>query len=168
MRWQGPLETMASQEGKHAANRGAVARRLVAELRPHRAVITAAFVFIVLNAIGQAAGPWMVSRAIDHDIVGHDPRGLLRSIGILFGIYLTTALCQRAQTRRIGETGQHLLAELRARLFLQLQALPLSFFDKRPIGDLMSRLLSDVDTLNQLFSQGLTQLLGSVLALVGI
>ena len=168
MRWQGPLETMASQEGKRAANRGAVARRLVGELKPHRAVVAAAFVYIVLNAIGQAAGPWMVSRAIDHDIVGHNPAGLVRTIAILLGIYLTTALCQRAQTRRIGETGQHLLAELRARLFTQLQALPLSFFDKRPIGDLMSRLLSDVDTLNQLFSQGLTQLLGSVLALVGI
>src|SRR6476660_8418651 len=70
--------------------------------------------------------------------------------------------------RRIGATGQRLLSELRARLFIQLQRLPLKFFDKRPIGDLMSRLLSDVDTLNQLFSQGLTQLLGSVLALVGI
>jgi ATP-binding cassette subfamily B protein/subfamily B ATP-binding cassette protein MsbA len=92
----------------------------------------------------------------------------LRSIAILLGIYVTTALCQRAQTRHIGETGQRLLAELRGRLFTQLQALPLAFFDKRPIGDLMSRLLSDVDTLNQLFSQGLTQLLGSLLALVGI
>jgi len=159
---------MASQEGKRAANRGAVARRLVGELKPHRAVVAAAFVYIVLNAIGQAAGPWMVSRAIDHDIVGHNPAGLVRTIAILLGIYLTTALCQRAQTRRIGETGQHLLAELRERLFLQLQRLPLSYFDKKPIGDLMSRLLSDVDTLNQLFSQGLTQLLGSVLALVGI
>ena len=168
MRWQGPLETMASQDQKRARDRGAVARRLVAELRPHRAVVAAAFVFIVLNAVGQAAGPWMVSRAIDRDIVGHDPRGLVHSILILLGIYATTALSQRATTRRIGETGQHLLAELRARLFTQLQALPLSFFDKRPIGDLMSRLLSDVDTLNQLFSQGLTQLLGSVLALVGI
>ncbi|HEY2748160.1 MAG TPA: ABC transporter transmembrane domain-containing protein, partial [Polyangia bacterium] len=168
MRWQGPLETMASQDQKRAANRSAVARRLVAELRPHRPVVIAAFVFIVINAAGQAAGPWMVSRAIDHDIVGHNPAGLLRSVAILLGIYVTTALAQRAQTRRIGMTGQHLLAELRTRLFTQLQRLPLSYFDKKPIGDLMSRLLSDVDTLNQLFSQGLTQLLGSIIALVGI
>jgi ATP-binding cassette subfamily B protein/subfamily B ATP-binding cassette protein MsbA len=168
MRWQGTIETMATQDKKRAQNRGAVARRLVGELRPYRGVVAVAFVFIVLNAVGQATGPWMVSRAIDHDIVGHDPHGLLRSMLLLLGIYVTTALCQRAQTRRIGETGQHLLASLRTRLFTQLQALPLSFFDKRPIGDLMSRLLSDVDTLNQLLSQGLTQLLGSVLALVGI
>jgi ATP-binding cassette subfamily B protein/subfamily B ATP-binding cassette protein MsbA len=168
MRWAGTIETMATQDKKGAANRAAVARRLIGELRPFRAVVAAAFGFILANAIGQAAGPWMVSRAIDHDIVGHDGAGLLRSMVILLGIYVTTALCQSAQTRRIGETGQHLLAELRGRLFTQLQALPLSFFDKRPIGDLMSRLLSDVDTINQLLSQGLTQLLGSLLALVGI
>jgi ATP-binding cassette subfamily B protein/subfamily B ATP-binding cassette protein MsbA len=168
MRWQGPIEVMASQDGKRATDRGAIARRLIGELKPHRGVVFAAFGFILANAVGQAAGPWMVSRAIDHDIVGHDGAGLLRSITILLGIYLTTALCQRGQTRRIGTIGQHLLAELRGKLFAQLQRLPLSYFDKRPIGDLMSRLLSDVDTLNQLFSQGLTQLLGSVLALVGI
>jgi ATP-binding cassette subfamily B protein/subfamily B ATP-binding cassette protein MsbA len=168
MRFQGTIEVMASQEQKKAKDRGAVARRLLKELAPFKSAIVAAFFFILLNAVGQAAGPWMVSRAIDHDIMGHDGVGLLRTIGILLAIYLTTALSQRAQTRRIGETGQHLLAELRSKLFLQLQGLPLSFFDKRPIGDLMSRLLSDVDTLNQLFSQGLTQLLGSVLALVGV
>jgi ATP-binding cassette subfamily B protein/subfamily B ATP-binding cassette protein MsbA len=168
MRWQGAIEVMASQDQKHAHDRSGVLRRLLRELAPFRATLLAALVFIVLNAVGQSAGPWMVSRAIDRDIVGHDALGLSRSIAILLGIYLTTALCQREQTRRIGETGQHLLVELRGRLFTQLQALPLSFFDKRPIGDLMSRLLSDVDTLNQLFSQGLTQLLGSVLALVGI
>lgn len=168
MRFQGTIEVMASQEQKKAKDRGAVARRLFKELAPFKSAIVAAFFFILLNAVGQAAGPWMVSRAIDHDIMGHDGVGLLRSIGILLAIYLTTALSQRAQTRRIGETGQHLLAELRGKLFMQLQGLPLSFFDKRPIGDLMSRLLSDVDTLNQLFSQGLTQLLGSVLALVGV
>jgi ATP-binding cassette subfamily B protein/subfamily B ATP-binding cassette protein MsbA len=168
MRFQGAIEVMASQDQKRASDRGAVARRLLRELAPFRATLFAAFGFILLNAIGQSAGPWMVSRAIDRDIVGHDELGLLRSMAILLGIYLMTALSQRAQTRRIGETSQHMLAGLRGRLFTQLQSLPLSFFDKRPIGDLMSRLLSDVDTLNQLFSQGLTQLLGSILALVGI
>jgi ATP-binding cassette subfamily B protein/subfamily B ATP-binding cassette protein MsbA len=168
VRWQGTIEVMAAQDKKPAVDRGAVARRLLAELGPHRATIASAFFYIFVNALGQAAGPWVVSRAIDRDIIGHDGVGLLRSIGVLLCIYLTTALCQRAQMRRIGGIGQHLLAELRGRLFTQLQRLPLSYFDRRPIGDLMSRLLSDVDTLNQLFSQGLTQLLGSILALVGI
>ncbi|MGZ3406511.1 MAG: ABC transporter ATP-binding protein, partial [Polyangia bacterium] len=128
----------------------------------------AALAFVLVNAAGQALGPWLVSRAIDRDITHHDGAGLGRTILMLLGVYAVGALAQRAQTRRIGAAGQHVLATLRQKLFVQLQALPLTFFDKRPIGDLMSRLLSDVDTLNQLFSQGLTQLLGSVLALVGI
>jgi ATP-binding cassette subfamily B protein/subfamily B ATP-binding cassette protein MsbA len=57
---------------------------------------------------------------------------------------------------------------MRARIFDCLQHLPLGYFDRRPVGDLMSRVTNDVDTLNQLFSQGLTQLLGSLFSLVGI
>src|SRR3712207_8322975 len=57
---------------------------------------------------------------------------------------------------------------MRARIFDRLQHLPLGFFDRRPVGDLMSRAVNDVDTLNQLLSQGLTQLLGSLFSLIGI
>src|SRR5581483_10182506 len=167
MRWVGGLETMA-QEKRTARDRSAVARRLVGELRPHRLVLLAALAFILTGALTAALGPWLVSRAIDRDIMGHDGAGLARTMLMLLGVYAVGALAARAQTRRVGATGQHVLAEIRARLFEQLQSLPLAFFDKRPIGDLMSRLLSDVDTLNQLLSQGLTQLLGALLGLIGI
>ena len=167
MRWAGSLDVMAQQK-QRAVHRGAVARRLAGELTPYRGTLLAALAFILINAAGQAAGPWLVSRAIDHDIAGHDGPALGRRMLLLFAVYVVTALSQRAQTRRVGATGQHLLATLRGRLFDRLQALPLSWFDKRPIGDLMSRLSSDVDTLNQLLSQGLTQLLGALLGLVGI
>jgi ATP-binding cassette subfamily B protein/subfamily B ATP-binding cassette protein MsbA len=64
--------------------------------------------------------------------------------------------------------GQHVMADLRARLFSHLLRLPLGYFDRRPIGDLMSRMQSDVDTLSQLFAQGMTQLLGALFGLLGI
>ncbi|HEX4461349.1 MAG TPA: ABC transporter transmembrane domain-containing protein, partial [Polyangia bacterium] len=168
MRWQGSLEVMASQDQKRARNRAATARRLVGELAPWKSMLFAALGFVLVNAGAQAAGPWLVGRTIDRAITQHNPPLLLQMIGVLLVVYIGGALAQRAQTRRVGMTGQYLLASLRARLFEQLQALPLAWFDKRPIGDLMSRLLSDVDTLNQLFSQGLTQLLGALLGLVGI
>jgi ATP-binding cassette subfamily B protein/subfamily B ATP-binding cassette protein MsbA len=113
-------------------------------------------------------GPWLVSRAIDQDIAQHDGRTLALRMLALLGVYVVSALAQRAQTRRVGGTGQRLLAALREKLFRQLQSLPLGYFDKRAIGDLMSRLVADVDTLNQFFSQGLTQLLGSLFGLIGI
>ena len=168
MRWQGGIEVMAQTQKQRASDRGAVARRLVAELAPFRAPLMAAFAFVLLNALAQAGAPWLISRAIDRDIGGHDGVGLARTMALLFGVYSVGALAQRAQSSRVGSTGQHVLAAIRGRLFEKLHSLPLAWFDKRPIGDLMSRLLSDVDTLNQLLSQGLTQLLGALLGLVGI
>jgi ATP-binding cassette subfamily B protein/subfamily B ATP-binding cassette protein MsbA len=167
MRWVGSLDVMA-QEKLRARDRGAVARRLVGELAPHRRTLLVALFFIIITALAQVAGPWLVGRAIDRDIAGHDARGLVGRMLLLLLVWIGSALAQRAQTRRVGVTGQHVLAGLRVRLFAQLQRLPLGYFDKRPIGDLMSRLLSDVDTLSQLLSQGLTQLLGPLLTLVGI
>ncbi|WP_395837484.1 ABC transporter ATP-binding protein [Archangium violaceum] len=164
----GSIHSMAEQEDQRAANRGAVARRLLTEMRPYRGTLLVAMGFIVVGALTQAAGPYLVSRAIDHDISSGNALGLLLTMVLLLVVYGAGALSGRAQTRRVGATGQTVLSSMRTRLFEQLQALPLTYFDKRPIGDLMSRLLSDVDTLNQFFSQGVTQLLGSMLGLVGV
>ncbi|QRN96445.1 ABC transporter ATP-binding protein [Archangium violaceum] len=168
MRRPGSLEAMAEVEEQRANNRGAVARRLLGELRPHQGTLLVALALIGVSALAQMAGPYLVSLAIDRDIGSGDRPGLLRTMLLLLVVYGVGALAQRAQTQRVGATAQRVLSTLRTRLFEQLQALPLTYFDKRPIGDLMSRLLSDVDTINQFFSQGLTQLLGPVLALVGV
>jgi ATP-binding cassette, subfamily B, multidrug efflux pump len=87
---------------------------------------------------------------------------------LLFGVYVVGAIASRGQVYQVGSIGQNLLASMRARIFDRLQHLPLRYFDRRPVGDLMSRVTNDVDTLNQLFSQGLTQLLGSLFSLIGI
>src|SRR5258705_410597 len=86
----------------------------------------------------------------------------------LFFVYLIGTFASRGQVYRVGAIGQKVLTELRARLFDQFQHLPLGYFDRRPIGDLMSRVMNDVDTINGLVGQGLTQLVGSLFSLVGI
>ncbi|WP_171434911.1 ABC transporter ATP-binding protein [Corallococcus exercitus] len=168
MRRPGSIEAMAELEAGRARQRGKVFRRLLGELRPHAGMLAVAMVFILVGAACQALGPYLMSRAIDHDIGSGDGWGLLRTLAVLFVVYVVGTLSQQAQTRRVGYAGQYVLSDLRVRLFERLQQLPLSWFDRRPLGDLMSRLLSDVDTLNQLFAQGLTQLLGSLLGLVGV
>ncbi|CAM3805847.1 ABC transporter ATP-binding protein [Corallococcus sp. ZKHCc1 1396] len=168
MRRPGGTESLAELEAGRAQQRGRVLRRLLGELRPHARLMGVALGFILVGAVCQAVGPYLVSRAIDHDIGSGDGRGLVQTLAALLVVYAVGALVQRAQTWRVGHTGQKVLAELRRRLFERLQHLPLSWFDRRPLGDLMSRLLSDVDTLNQLFAQGLTQLLGAMLGLVGV
>jgi ATP-binding cassette subfamily B protein/subfamily B ATP-binding cassette protein MsbA len=125
-------------------------------------------VLVVLGALSQAGGPWLIGRAIDHDILGRDPAGLFRTTLLLLGVYVVGTLAQRGQIRQVGSIGQSILASLRERIFEHLLRLPLRYFDRRPVGDLMSRVTNDVDTLNQLLSQGFTQLLGSFFSLLGI
>src|ERR671928_1602970 len=162
------IESIARTPQEHAENKGATAHRLLSELGPYRRGLFWVFVLVVLGALAQAGGPWLIGRAIDEDILGGNPMGLFRKMFLLLTIYATGALAQRSQIRQIGAVGQSVLASLRARVFERLQHLPLGYFDRRPVGGLMSRVTNDVDTLNQLLSQGLTQLLGSLFSLVGI
>ncbi|HEX2183449.1 MAG TPA: ABC transporter ATP-binding protein [Rubrobacteraceae bacterium] len=162
------IESMARAPQERAENRGATARRLLGELRPYGRPLALAFAFVVVGALTQAAGPWLIGRAIDRNILGDDPAGLYRTMALLFLVYVAGTIAPRGQIRQVGTVGQSVLASLRERIFERLQRLPLRFFDRRPVGDLMSRVTNDVDTLNQLLSQGLSQLLGSLLGLVGI
>jgi ATP-binding cassette subfamily B protein/subfamily B ATP-binding cassette protein MsbA len=162
------IEAIARAPQERARNRGATARRLVGELSPYRSQLLGAFVLIVLGAVSQALGPALIARAIDRHIPTGDRSGLARTMLLLLAVYVVGSLATRGQIRQVGMVGQRVLARLRARLFESFQRLPLSYYDRRPIGDLISRVTNDVDTLNQLLSQGLTQLLGSLFSLVGI
>ena len=135
---------------------------------PIQASSSSSLVLVVLGAAAQAGGPWLIGRAIDRYILPGDAAGLSRIMLLLFGVYVVGAIASRGQVYQVGSIGQSLLASMRARIFDRLQHLPLRYFDRRPVGDLMSRVTNDVDTLNQLFSQGLTQLLGSLFSLIGI
>ena len=162
------IESIARVPREQAESRSATARRLLGELRPYGRQLILALVLVVLGALSLAGGPWLIGRAIDRSILGGDPPGLARIMLLLLGVYLVGTLASRGQIRQIGSVGQSILASLRERIFDRLLRLPLGYFDRRPVGDLMSRVTNDVDTLNQLLSQGLTQLLGSLFSLIGI
>ncbi len=162
------IESIARAPQERAENRSATARRLLGELRPYSRSLALALALVALSALSQAGGPWLIGRAIDRDILGRDPAGLFRTMVLLLGVYLVGTLAQRGQIRQVGAVGQSILASMRERIFERLLRLPLRNFDRRPVGDLMSRVTNDVDTLNQLLSQGFTQLLGSFFSLIGI
>ncbi|QIN79289.1 ATP-binding cassette domain-containing protein [Rubrobacter marinus] len=162
------IESIAGASRERAGDRGATLRRLLSELGPHGGELALAFVLIVIGAGAQAGGPYLIGRAIDRNILGDDPSGLFRTMILLLVVYAAGTLAQSGQIRQVGAVGQRILASLRARIFDKLQHLPLSYFDRRPVGDVMSRTTNDVDTLNQFLSQGVTQLLGSLFSLLGI
>ncbi|HEY9855545.1 MAG TPA: ABC transporter ATP-binding protein [Stenomitos sp.] len=155
----------ADQRAHHG---GLTARRLGQELRPHGRSLALAFSLVVLSAASQAIAPWLIGRAIDGPILHRDGAELFRLMGVLLAVYGIGGLVSRTQMILIGTIGQRILASLRERLFSKLQDMPVAFFSRQPVGDLMSRVTNDVDTLNQLMSQGLTQILGALLSLCGV
>src|SRR5438045_885485 len=122
------IETLAAG-GERAADRRTVARRLLAELRPFRASVLLALGFAGLSALAQAGGPWLIGRAIDHDILQGDSAGLARTMLMLALVYGAGYVAMRFQIRLIGTVGQQVLAALRERLFARLLRLPLGYFD---------------------------------------
>jgi ATP-binding cassette subfamily B protein/subfamily B ATP-binding cassette protein MsbA len=162
------LQVIGNTPQEQAQQKGATARRLIGELAPFKRQLVVAFGLIVLSAIAQAGGPYLIGRAIDRYIVPGNFAGLTQTMLILFVVYVVGALATRGQIFQVGSTGQRVLANIRARLFAQFQHVPLGYFDRRPVGDLISRVTNDVDTLNNLLTQGLPQLLGSLFSLVGI
>ncbi len=166
----GPPGSLASMAGENerAKNRGATAKRLIGEFKPFGSSLGFVGLLVILSALSQAAAPWLVGRAIDENISKFDPNGLLLRMLELLAVYVVGMLVGRQQIAVVGTISQKLLAGLRLRLFSSLQKLPLGYFDKRPIGDLMSRVTNDTDTLSQFFGQGITQLFGSFFGLIGI
>ncbi len=147
-------------------DRRGTASRLIGELRGYRPQLLQAGVWVVIGAITQAATPALIGEAIDGPITDRDSGQLALYVVVLVVIALVGALATRMQVVRVGIIGQRVLQGFRQRLFDHFQRLPLKFFGKQPIGDLVSRVSSDVDTINQFISQGLSQSIGQVVGLI--
>ncbi len=155
-------------EGQERLQSGKLLLRLLGYLTPFRQQLLGASVLVVITALVQALGPALIARAIDVTITHKDLPGLTKMMLLLLGVYGVGLLSQSGQGYLIGWVGQRFLSQLRIRIFDKIQAFPLVFFDQNKAGDLLSRLVNDIQTINQLLSQGITQVIGSVFSLVGI
>lgn len=143
-------------------------RRLLGFLRPYRAKVALAVALVIASAALQLAGPYLTKIAIDDFLSRHDLRGL----GIVAGLFLLAMLIQAvieyAEMNLMQMVGQEIMYDIRMKLFSHLQKLPLSFYDRTPVGRLMTRLTNDVDVLNELFTSGVVAIFGDVFMLLGI
>src|SRR5450755_188413 len=151
-----------------STNTGAILRRLATYLVPFRLAVGGSLALVIVSAGTQAVGPALIGRAIDLYITKKDAAGLTQTMLRLLGVYLIGFLSQAGQSYLISATSQRFLAALRSQVFDKVQALSVAYFDQNQAGDLMSRLINDIQTINQLLSQGITQVIGSVFSLVGI
>jgi ATP-binding cassette, subfamily B, multidrug efflux pump len=143
-------------------------RRLLVYLRPYRGLAVLAVLLLLLGAGLALVGPLLTQRALDVAIPRHD-MGLL---GTLAAVFLAALLLEFAveygQTLLTAYIGQRVMYDLRMQIFGHLQRLSISFFDRNPVGRLMTRVTSDVETLNELFSSGLVTVFGDVFTLIAI
>lgn len=142
--------------------------RFLRYFAPYRQELPLAFLLVVVGAATQTIGPLLIGWAIDHLILQGNLPGLLAMLALLTGIYCLGVWAIRGQILRIGGMVQRLLGQLRQDIFTKIQSLPISFFDRSEAGDLMSRLLNDVNTVNQAFGLTIPQVLGQSFSLVGI
>ncbi|MBD2560066.1 MULTISPECIES: ABC transporter ATP-binding protein [Nostoc] len=143
-------------------------RRFLQYLLLYRKEIPIALTLVFIGAVTQAIGPFFLGWSIDRLIAQGNLQGLLLLLGLLALNYGLGVLAIRGQIIRVGWIMQRLLAQLRQDIFIKIQSLPLSFFDRSEAGDLMSRLLNDVNTVNQAFGLTIAQMLGNTFSLIGI
>ncbi len=146
----------------------ALMRRLVGYLRPYRRHAALALVLLLLQSGLALIGPRLTEQALDAAI----PRRDVALLGLLAALYLGVLLfdfvveyCGALLTTWIG---QRVMYDLRMRIYEHLQRLSISFYDRNPVGRLMTRVTSDVETLNELFSSGVVTIFGDVFTLVAI
>jgi ATP-binding cassette subfamily B protein len=142
--------------------------RLVGYLRPYRAAVAASLLLLFAGAALELAGPYLTKVALDRAIPGRDV-GLL---GWLVGAYVVSLVlafaCQYAHTLLTAWLGQRVMYDLRVEVFGHLQRLSLRYFDRNPVGRLMTRVTNDVEQLNEAFSSGLVTIFGDVFTLLFI
>ena len=145
-----------------------ILRRLLGYLRPYRWQTLAAVLLLLTQSGLALIGPRLTEHALDVAIP-HADRGLLT---LLAGLYLGTLLAEfvveYAGTLLTTLVGQRVMYDLRMEIFTRLQRLSIAFFDRNPVGRLMTRVTSDVETLNELFSSGVVTLFGDVFTLLAI
>jgi ATP-binding cassette subfamily B multidrug efflux pump len=184
------------EEGLGKVYDGRLMRRLLAYVRPYRAMVATALALILTSAILQLMAPLLTAVALDLFVRPDDAnpetmatlsvwvrdallaRGIepadiavpgLAVVSLVYlGVLILTFCALFAQGYVLQLMGQHIMNDLRQEIFRHLQRLPLSYFDRNPLGRLVTRVTTDVDSLNEMFTAGIVSIFGDVMLLLGI
>lgn len=142
--------------------------RLVAYLRPYGWRVAAALALTLVAAVASQAGPRLTQIGVDEHILAGDPEGLRWVVMLFFGSIGLQYVTQYGQTLVTEMTGQLVMRDLRRQIFQHLQSLPLSYFDRTPVGRTMTRTTNDVEALNEFFTDGVVSVFMDLFTLVAI
>ncbi len=160
--------------------------RLLKYLRPYRGQVAIALVSILLKSFADVLGPYLTKVAIDRYLAPargaisgsssgiwswlspHPMTGIAQIATIYLGLLVMTFLLEFLQTYYMQWTGQKVMFDLRRQIFRHLQRLHIAFFDKNPVGRLVTRVTTDVDALNEMFTSGVVSIFEDLFVLIGI
>jgi len=142
--------------------------RLLVYARPYHALMYGAFALLCVEGGIQVVGPLLTRKVIDVAVPAHDTHVVLISTALFFIALLTEFVTSYGQTWLTSLLGQRVMRDLRMEIFRHLQRLSVSYFDRNPVGRLITRVTSDVETLNELFTAGVVAGLGDLFTLVAI
>ena len=143
-------------------------RRLSVYVRPYLWLVAAALGCLMLDGLVQLVGPLMTQRVIDVALPAHDIGLVWRSAMLFAGSLIVAFTCQYGETMLTGLLGQRVMRDLRRDIFGHVQRLPVVFFDRNPVGRLVTRVTSDVESLNELFTAGVVAGAGDLFTLLAI
>ncbi|MDR3582226.1 MAG: ABC transporter ATP-binding protein [Candidatus Pacebacteria bacterium] len=155
------------EKGDKTTTIGGAVKSLGPLLRDEVRPIVISLVAVIVNSGANLLSPFIIAYIIDKYIATKDFHGVLMYSGILAVIYLLGLVAAYVQTKVMGGVGRRVLFKLRNRIFTKLQELPVAFFNANKAGDLISRINSDTDKLNQFFSQALLQFFGNIFLMFG-
>ena len=145
-----------------------VARRLLRYLKPYlRMLIPALILTFALNLLG-ILQPKFTQYAIDWHILPRSADGLMLLVGLFAGVQFLRLIFSYLQTVLLNTVGQYVMFDIRRELYDKLQHQEVAYYDRNPVGRIMTRLTNDVDALNELFTQGVTDVLGDLVMIVAI
>jgi ATP-binding cassette, subfamily B, multidrug efflux pump len=164
----GPARGIASDELSGRIYDHRLMMRILRYMRPSRGIVILTTALLILYSLASLAGPFLTRIAIDDYIATGDYPGLVRICLLWFALLVVTGLLQYAQIVLMNLVGQRAMLGLRADIYRHLHRLPVAFFDRNPIGRLMTRATNDVEVLNQMFTQGVVAIFGDIFTLLGI
>src|SRR5688572_31695910 len=135
---------------------------------PYKGRFISVIVLTIVLGVLAPTRPILIQYTLDNDVAVGDYQGMVSMMIILFGLLVFNSIAQYIHTYLSGWLGQQVIRDIRAKLYAHVINLRLKFFDKTPIGRLVTRTISDVETLADVFSEGLAAMVGDLLQIVFI
>ena len=158
---------MSAPEKASKRTDGEIVKRLAKELSPFKVLFAiAALLYIPVTAV-QLAQPLFIGRAVDEGYRKNDLHAVALWAGLYVSFVVLRSVFDVTQLYLMQRMGQLAIRGIRSRLFAKIQRLPMSYFDKTPLGRVMTRVTNDTESLGELFSSGAVSIVGDLLFLVG-